>query len=89
MADSNEIYPVEVYSGPGWDAAVLQSILEDNGIQVFLREFMGGTFSPNMTIPGIQDGVRVMVPNTEAERARELVVEFEANLRKKDANKED
>jgi len=73
--------PVEVFSGTAWHAGLLKSMLEDTGIQAFLIDEIIGTLNPWWTAPGGAGSVRVVVDPNDLEKAKQIVMEFEGNLK--------
>lgn len=77
----DDLEPVMVYSGSIWEAELLKSILEDAEIETFLRDEFTGTLAPWYTAPGGSGSVRVVVSSADFDKARNIVLEFERNLR--------
>jgi hypothetical protein len=70
---------IEVFSGSLWEAELLKTILEDNGIGCFLKNSILQTF---LYEPVFSAGVKVMVLESDHFRATSIVNEFWKNIRK-------
>jgi len=79
--NNQEPHLVEVYDGLSIDALILQSMLEDAEIEVFLFDGNIGTIAPWNAAPGGVGAVRLMVSSEVEELARQIVTEFEVNLK--------
>nr|WP_294896734.1 DUF2007-related protein [uncultured Pedobacter sp.] len=79
MEKHNNIKPIEVFAGQLWQATMIQNILEDNGIQVFLENELMGTVAPWRVVAGGFNPVKVIVSNTDYEQAVKLIEEFNNN----------
>ncbi len=79
--NTQEPHLVEVYDGLSIDAFMLQSMLEDAEIEVFMFDGAMGTIAPWNAAPGGVGAVRLMVSSEVEELARQIVAEFEVNLR--------
>ncbi len=67
---------VVVYTGHAWEAEMFVNILENEGIRGFINNEVVGTLFPFYTTPGM-GAVRVIVSESDAERARTLAEDFE------------
>jgi len=67
----------EAYSSDIIEAGLVQSLLQSEGIQAFLKDEIMGTLMPWWTAPGGAGSVRVMVPEADFARARQVIAEFE------------
>jgi hypothetical protein len=76
------INPVVVFAGEAWEASLLKSLLEDNEIETFLKDEVIGTMAPWYTGAGGAEAVKVVVADTDLERARQVVEEFIRNRSK-------
>ena len=61
-----------IYSGASFQADLLKSLLEGRGIQAVLEDEFLGRMVP-YAVPG---GVKVLVPNAAADKARRIVKDF-------------
>lgn len=84
MNSEDENEPVEVFAGTTWHAGLLKSLLEDAEIEAFLVDEIMGTLNPWWTAPGGAGSVRVMVSVPDYEKAKAIVSEYEANMRKEE-----
>lgn len=75
----NEGYPVEVFAGSAVQAHLLISLLEDAGIEAYLKDEFTGVLTPWHASPGGAGAVKVLVSSIDRERARIVVDEFERN----------
>jgi len=71
---------VEIFAGDLFQAQMAKNLLENSGVESFLKDEIIGTRSP---IWGPGGGVRVMVSDSDYDRARLIVDEFENNLKNK------
>lgn len=76
MQKGNDIKPVEVFAGELWQATMIQNILEDNQIQVFLENELMGTIAPWRVAAGGFNSVKVIVSSSDFEQAIKLIEEF-------------
>ena len=67
---------LELYNGSLFDCQMIKNLLDNSGIESFLKDEIIGTRSPVWT-PGA--GVRVMVSDTDFDNARMIVLEYESN----------
>jgi hypothetical protein len=70
---------IEIFSGSLWEAELLKTILEDNGIGCFLKNSTLQTF---LYEPTFSSNVKVMVLESDHVRATAIVDEFWKNIRK-------
>lgn len=83
MSTHKESSLTEIYSGDIVEAGMIKSLLESERIKAFLKDEIMGTLMPWWVTPGGAGSVRVMVPHDDAERAREIVAEYEKKIREK------
>lgn len=76
MENEHNIVPVEIFSGSLWEAEVVQGMLNSEGIETFVRDDQTGTIAPWVVVSGGVDSVRLMVAETEAARARQIISEY-------------
>ena len=76
MKSESEIKPVEVFAGSPIQAGFIKSVLEDNGIQVFLYNELMGTIAPWRVEAGGFDPVKVIVSSEDQQSALQLIEEF-------------
>ncbi len=82
---SNEAGPVEVFSGTIWQAELVKSLLENAEIQTFLKDEFNGVMIPWVIAGGGAGSVKVIVSKSDYDKAKQIVDEFEKNLRSRDA----
>ena len=68
---------IEVFDGTPWQAGMVKSMLEDSGIQAFLKDEIMGTFNPWWTAGGGAGAVKVMISEHDQENAKSIIEEFE------------
>ena len=79
MEKEDSLSPYEVFEGTAWEAGLLKSILEDNEIEAFLKDFSN---IPLNLYPVRSGSIKVFVAFKDLERAREVVEEFYTNMQK-------
>lgn len=82
MKPDNEIYPVIVFEGNDWEAAMVKSLLANAEIETFTRNERMGVIAPWDISAGGAGSVKVIVSNIDFDRAKEVVAEFEKAERK-------
>jgi hypothetical protein len=75
--------PVEVFSGSAWQADMVKSLLNDAEIDVYLKDEILGTIAPWWASPGGAGAVKVYVSHINYDKAKQIVEEYERNLKKK------
>ena len=80
MKTKDEITPVEIYAGTPWHAGMLKSMLDDAGIETFLKDEIIGARNPWLTAPDGVGSVKVVVSSLDYDNAKAIVDEFEKNL---------
>lgn len=78
MADNKENVPAEVFMGIAWEAEMVKNLLENEGIEAFIKDDIIGTIAPFYTTPGL-GSVKLVVSSDDYEKAREIVAEFQEN----------
>ena len=81
MIKNDELNPVVVFSGTIWEAEMVKSLLENAEIETFLLDENTGTLAPWYTAAGGAGSVRVIVSSLDFEKAKEIVDEFENNMK--------
>jgi hypothetical protein len=69
---------VELYNGTLFECQMIKNLLENSGIESVLKDEIIGTRSPVWS-PG--SGVRVIVADSDYEKARSIVTEYEKTKR--------
>jgi len=81
MKTENEINPVEVFSGTQWETTMIKSLLENEGIEVFLKNEIMGTLNPWHTSPGGVNPIKVVVSGQNLDKALQIIKDYQKNLR--------
>ena len=76
MAIENE--PVEIFAGTSWEAEMVKSLLENEGITGYLLNEAGTVFPFDTTETG-EAAVKIMVDNNDYVTARTVVDQYNAN----------
>lgn len=84
MKTDEEIEPVEVFAGTAWQAGMVKSLLENAEIEAFLKDEIIGTLNPWWTASGGVGSVKVYVSILDHENAKQIVAEYEKNIKEKD-----
>ena len=71
---------IEVFKGTLWEAELLKSILQDNGIEASTKDSM----VVNLALPATVVDVSVLVNEQNEPAARKVVEAFEENREKKE-----
>jgi hypothetical protein len=72
---------IQVVSGTFNEAAMIQSILENEGIFAELKDEYLGTIAPHLASPGGAGSVKVLVYEEDFQRALQIVEEVEKSRR--------
>ena len=81
MKKSNEPVPVIVFSGTAWEAGLVKSMLENDGIETFLKDEIRGTYAPWQVEAGGAGSVKVVVSSHDVENARIVNEQYYKNLK--------
>ena len=76
MNEQQSTEPVIVFTGHAWEAEMLVTILDNEGIKAFVTNEVIGTLFPFYTTPGM-GAVRVVVSKPDAEKASLVVADFQ------------
>jgi hypothetical protein len=68
--------PVVVFSGPAWQAGQLQGLLEDAGIESFLRDEVMGRIDAPALAAAAKGAVKLVVAREHAPRAEQVLRDF-------------
>jgi Putative prokaryotic signal transducing protein len=79
----DENAPVTVYTGYGWEAAMVKHLLENEGIEAFLNNENLSTVAPMYVSAGAWGTVTVVVARKDLERAKPIVAQYEQKYSKK------
>jgi hypothetical protein len=75
---SIEQEPVEIFAGTSWEAEMVKSLLENEGITGFLLNEAGTVFPFEITENGTA-AVKIMVAATDSEAGMRVVEDYKAN----------
>ncbi len=76
MTTHKDTEPRLVFTGQAWEAQLLKSIMEKEGVSAYINNEATGNMFPFLTTPGM-GAVKLVVASEDYERAKELVREFE------------
>jgi hypothetical protein len=76
--NENSAKIVEIYSGTLWEAAMIKNLLKDSEIKSFVRNSIHNTYACD---PIMACGVKVMIFESDAPRAREIVDNHYNNMK--------
>jgi hypothetical protein len=68
--------PVVVFSGTAWQAEQLQGLLENAGVESFLRDEVMGRIDAPALAPGAIGAVKLVVTREHASRAGQILRDF-------------
>lgn len=67
---------IEIFSGLGWQAQMVKNMLENEGIESYIKDEIIGTIAPWYINPGA-GSVSVVISALDYDRARIIVDEYE------------
>ncbi len=76
MKTENEIFPVIVFEGNDWEAAMVKSLLENAEIEAFTQDEKMGVLAPWNVTAGGAGPVKIIVSNLDLDRAKEVIENF-------------
>jgi hypothetical protein len=68
---------IEVFAGNIVEVGLVQSLLDKDGIQSWLRDEIMGTLKPWYASPGGTGAIKVLVLMSDFEKAKSIVQEYE------------
>ena len=68
---------IEVFAGNIVEVGFVQSLLDRDGIQSWLRDEILGTLNPWYTSPGGAGAIKVLVLKSDFDQAKSIVEEYE------------
>jgi len=74
-ADNND-NPVEVFAGTPIDAGMIQSLLEQEGIEAFIENELMGSIAPWYVTPGGSGAAKVVVAGQDYEKALQIIGDY-------------
>lgn len=81
MDPNPKIKALVIYTGTTWQAGMVKSLLENEGVEAYLFDGARGTYNPGWNLPGEGGSVRVMVSEEDLAEAQIIVSAYEQNLR--------
>lgn len=75
MTKDNE-KTIEIFSGTAWECEMVRSLLLNEEIECFFRNYLGTSYGFN---PMIAESVKVMIAESDYERAKIVVDSYLAN----------
>jgi hypothetical protein len=76
MKTNQEDRLIEIYMGTDWQAGMVKSLLENEGIEAFLKDEIMGTLNPWWSSPGGVGAVKVVISSTDNGKAKEIVDQY-------------
>ena len=74
--------PVKVFSGTYLQCEMVRSLLENAGIESYLKDELLGTIAPWWAEPGGAGAVKIFVSKEDEEKAILVVEQYEKNINK-------
>lgn len=81
MKTDPEIKAIVAFTGTPWQAGMVKSLLEDEGIKAFLNDMNRADYNPGWNLPGEGGSVRVFISSLDYERAKKVVDVYVENLK--------
>lgn len=81
MTNKKESDLVQIFAGTTLQAEMVKSLLQDSGIEAFLKDEHMGTMFPFHTAPGAAGSVKVVVSNRQYEKAKTVVDDYLKNIK--------
>jgi hypothetical protein len=72
---SSQNDPVEVFSGTAWEVALVQSLLENAEIKVYVYYGGNGTLSPLNSVGGLPLN-RITISTEDVEKAKQVIDQY-------------
>ncbi len=82
MKPEDNNVPVDIFTGSGWEAAMVKNLLENEGIEAFIKNENMSTIAPMYVSPGAWNTVTVTISGLDYEKARLIVEEYEKKYKK-------
>jgi hypothetical protein len=76
-----EIKAIVAFTGTPWQAGMVKSLLENEGIEAFLNDMNRANYNPGWNLPGEGGSVRVVISNLDYERAKKVVDAYIENMK--------
>jgi hypothetical protein len=84
MAKNNDFQTVEIFSGLDWQAAMVKNLLENEGIQCFIKDEILGTIAPWYTGNPGPGSVTVVISSLDMAKAKPIIEDYEKNNKTND-----
>ena len=72
MKTDPEIKAIVAFTGTPWQAGMVKSLLENEGIEAFLNDMNRANYNPGWNLPGEGGSVRVVISSLDYERAKKV-----------------
>jgi hypothetical protein len=79
MSESNENKAITIFKGDPIEVGIVKSLLENYEIEAFLIDEIMGNLNPWLISPGGTGSIKVLVSNTDYEKAKQIVDEYVEN----------
>ncbi|MDP2335673.1 MAG: DUF2007 domain-containing protein [Bacteroidota bacterium] len=76
---TNKLEFVEIFAGELWQAEMIKEMLEDNGIQAYMKNELMGNIAPWIVSPGGTASVKINISTSDYARSKELIDELNSN----------
>ena len=77
MKADQDIKAVEIFDGDQWQAMLVKSLLDNAEIESFLKDQRMGVLAPWNVDAGGAGPVKIFVSSLDAEKAREVIEQYE------------
>ncbi|MFA5848664.1 MAG: DUF2007 domain-containing protein [Bacteroidales bacterium] len=67
---------IEIFSGTVWECEMVKSLLENEGIECFFRNYLGTSYG---YIPTSAESVRIMISGSNYEKAKIVVDSYSSS----------
>lgn len=81
MKAENDFEAIEIFSGLDWQAEMIKNLLENEGIESYIKDEILGTIAPWYTGNPGPGSVTVVISSLDFDRAKLIVEEYEKNNR--------
>jgi hypothetical protein len=76
---ANDLGPVEVFAGSVLDAGIIQSLLEEAGIQAFIENEFMGNIAPWQVTAGGSGAAKIVVAGVDHDKALQIINDYGLN----------
>lgn len=80
MKPDNKAKLIQIFDGTPWQAGMVKNMLENAGIEVFLKDEILGSIAPWFTGAPGYGSVKVEVSTLDYDKAKLIVEEYERNI---------